>query len=163
MHAETTEHVQLALKVFVWVIMPLSLVYMFGTRFLLNQNLWGSMLWGMGAYFYSNFLPDLPSINRKRKRDLEDPDLPWYKKYALLLFAPLFIWLLFSDVRINWKTEETYHNFSSLAVYGIFLFAISLLAFVSVPLTIPSLLEAVFLLFSGVAGFLTHLKVDKIW
>jgi hypothetical protein len=163
MREETTEHVHLALKVFIWVIMPLSFVYLFGILFFFNQNLWGSVLWGIGAYFYSNFLPDLPSINRKRKLDLETPGLPWYKKYALLLLAPLFVWLLFSDVRIDWKTEETYHNFASLTVYGVFLFAVSFVAFFSIPLSVPSLLEAVFLLFSGVTGFLTHLKVDKIW
>lgn len=163
MHEETTEHVQHALQVFVWLILPLSLVYLFGSQFLFHQNLWGSMLWGIAVYFYSNFLPDLPAINRKQKRHPEAPDLPWYKKYALLLFAPLFVWLLFSDARLDWRTEETYHNFTSLAVYGIFLFAVSLLAFASIPLTIPSLLEALFLMFSGLTGFLTHLKVDKIW
>jgi hypothetical protein len=163
MHEETTEHVQHALKVFIWLVLPLSLVYLLGNQFLFHQNLWGSTLWGIATYFYSNFLPDLPAINRKQKRDPEDSDIPWYKKYTLLLFAPLFVWLLFSDVRLDWRTEETYHNFTSLAIYGIFLFAVGLLAFASLPLTIPSLLEALFLLLSGLAGFLTHLKVDKIW
>jgi len=40
---------------------------------------------------------------------------------------------------------------------------VGLLAFVSLPLSIPSLLEALFLMSCGVTGFLTHLKVDKIW
>jgi len=163
MHEETTEHVRHALQVFIWPILPLSLAYLFGIQFLFRQNLWGSMLWGIAVYFYSNFLPDLPAINRKRKCDPEEPDLPWYKKYTLLLFAPLFVWLLFSNVRLDWRTEETYHNFTSLAVYAIFLFAVGLLAFVNLPLSIPSLLEALFLMSCGVTGFLTHLKVDKIW
>jgi hypothetical protein len=163
MHEETTEHVRHALQVFIWPILPLSLAYLFGIQFLFRQNLWGSMLWGIAVYFYSNFLPDFPAINRKRKRDPEEPDLPWYKKYTLFIFAPLFVWLLFSDVRLDWRTEETYHNFISLIVYAIFLFAVGLLAFVSLPLSIPSLLEALFLMSCGVTGFLTHLKVDKIW
>ena len=161
MHEETTEHVRHALQVFIWPTLPLSLAYLFGIQFLFRQNLWGSMLWGIAVYFYSNFLPDLPAINRKRKRDPEEPDLPLYKKYTLLLFAPLFVWLLFSDVRLDWRTEETYHNFTSLTVYAIFLFAVGLLAFVSLPLSIPSLLGALFLMSCGVTGFLTHLKVDK--
>jgi len=163
MHEETTEHVRHALQVFIWLILPLSLTYLFGIQFLFRQNLWGSMLWGIAVYFYSNFLPDLPAINRKQKHDPEEPDLPWYKKYTLLLFAPLFVWLLFSDVRLDWRTEETYHNFISLAVYAIFLLAVGLLAFVSLPVSIPGLLEALFLTSCGVTGFLTHLKVDKIW
>jgi len=163
MHEETTEHVRHALQVFALLILPLSIAYLLGMRFLFSQTLWGSMLWGIAVYFYSNFLPDLPAINRRQKRDSATPDLPWYKKYSLLLFAPLFVWLLFSNVRLDWRTEETYHNFTSLAIYAIFLFAVGLLAFFSLPPSIPSLLEALFLMFCGVTGFLTHLKVDKIW
>jgi hypothetical protein len=163
MHEETAEHVKHAVQAFIWLIAPLSLAYILGLQVLFSENAWGSLLWGIAVYFYSNFLPDLPAINRKRKRDLEEPDLPWYKKYTLLLFAPLFVWLLFSDVRLDWRTEETYHNFTSLAVYAMFLFAVGLLAFASLPLSIPSLFEALFLMSCGATGFLTHLKVDKIW
>jgi hypothetical protein len=163
MKEETTEHVRHAVQVFIWLILPLSLAYLLGLQIFFNENVWGSMLWGLAVYFYSNFLPDLPSINRKPKLEPNDTDLPPYKKYALLLFAPILVWLLFSDIRISWRTVETYHNFTSLAVYGTFLFVVGFLGFARLPLLIADLLKVLFFFFCGVAGFLTHLKVDKIW
>jgi len=163
MKDETTEHVRHAVQVFIWLILPLSLAYVLGFQFLFRENVWGSMLWAVAVYFYSNFLPDLPSIHRKLKLEPSTTDLPWYKKYSLLLFAPLLVWLLFSDIRLSWKTVETYHNFTSLAVYGTFLFAVGSLAFAGLPLLPRDLIKVFFFLSCGVAGFLTHLKVDEIW
>lgn len=145
------------------MILPLSLAYSGGFQFALGQNVLGPMLWGIGVYFYSNFLPDLPSIYRKKKGKAETVDLPWYKKYALLLFAPLLVWLLFSGMRLSWRTIETFHNFRSLAVYGAFLFVVGFLGFAALPLSIGDLAKVFFFQFCGIAGFLTHLKVDEIW
>jgi hypothetical protein len=163
MKEETTEHVRHAVQVFIWLILPLSLAYLFGLQIFFSENVWGSMLWGLAVYFYSNFLPDLPSIHRKPKLKPNDKDLPLHKKYALLLFAPLLVWLLFSGIRVSWRTVETYHNFTSLAVYGMFLFVVGFLGFARLPLLIADLLKVLFFFFCGVAGFLTHLRVDKIW
>jgi len=163
MKEETSEHVHHSVQVFVWMILPLSLVYVFGYRFIFGGDVLGPMLWSLIVYFYSNFLPDLPSIYRKKKPEPEGTDLPWYKKYTLLLFAPLLAWLLFSGIRLTWKTEETYHNFRSVAIYGAFLFAVGFLAFAGLPLSVEGLLKAFFLQLCGVIGFLTHLKVDEIW
>jgi hypothetical protein len=162
MHEETAEHVKHAVQVFTWLILPLSVAYILGLQLLFNENAWGSMLWGIAVYFYSNFLPDLPSINRKSKPD-NTTDLPGYKKYALLLFAPVLVWLLFSDIRLSWKTVETFHNFTSLAIYGAFLFIIGFFGFAGLPLIIRDLLKVFFFLSCGVIGFLTHLRVDEIW
>jgi hypothetical protein len=163
MKEETSEHVWKSVQVFIWVILPLSVACVLGCWFVLGQNALGLVLWGVAVYFYSNFLPDLPSIYRKKKREQNGKDLAWYKKYALLLFAPLLVWILFSGVRLSWRTEETYHNFKSLAVYGTFLFPVGLLAFAGIPLSIESLIKILFFQFCGVTGFLTHLKVDDIW
>lgn len=163
MKEETTEHVGQAVKVFVWLILPLSLIYVFGQRFLFADNAVGPMLWSVAVYFYSNFLPDLPSIHRKKESETDMADLSWYKKYALLLFAPFLVWLLFSGIRLNWRTEETYHNFTSLAVYGTFLLMVGFLAFAAYPLQLKDVTRMLFFPFCGVAGFLVHLKVDKIW
>ena len=163
MKEETSEHVRYSVEVFVWLILPLGLAYFFGCQFVFGENVWGSMLWGLIVYFYSNFLPDLPSIYRRKKYESGGTDLPWYQKYALLLFAPLLVWLLFSGVRLSWRTMETYHNFRSLVIYGTFLFAVGFLGFAGLPLSIRDLIKIFFFQFCGVIGFLTHLKVDKIW
>jgi hypothetical protein len=163
MHEETAEHVRHAVQVFIWLILPFSLAYLFGLEFFLRQNALGSMLWGLAVYFYSNFLPDLPSVYRKNKIEPRAADLPWYKKYAILLFAPLLVWLLFSEVRLKWRTVDTYHNFTSLAIYGAFLFVVCVLAFSSLPLSAVGLPTVFFVPTCGVIGFLTHLRVDEIW
>jgi hypothetical protein len=163
MKEETSEHVRLSVVVFIWTILPLSLAYAFGYQIFFGENVLSPMLWGLIVYFYSNFLPDLPSIYRKKKSEPESKDLPWYQKYVLLLFAPLLVWLLFSGIRLSWKTMETYHNFRSLAVYGTFLFIVGFLGFAGIPLSAEGLIKVFFFQFCGIAGFLTHLKVDEIW
>jgi hypothetical protein len=163
MKEETTEHVGQSVKVFIWLILPLSLVYVFGQLFFFAENAFGPLLWSILIYFYSSFLPDLPSIQRKKKSETDNPDLSWYKKYALLLFAPLLIWLLFSGIRLNWKTEETYHNFASLAIYGAFLLIVGFFAFAGYPIHVGEVTRMLFFASCGILGFLAHLKVDKIW
>jgi hypothetical protein len=163
MKEETSEHVHYAVEVFISVVFPLCLAYVLGYQLVFKENVLGPMLWGIVVYFYSNFLPDLPFVCRKKKRDANSADLSWYKKYALLLLAPLLIWLLFAGMRLNWKTMETYHNFRSLAVYSAFLSAIGFFGFGTLPFSFEDLLRILFFVFCGLTGFLTHLKVDKIW
>ena len=163
MREETTEHVGQSVKVFLWMIFPLSLACVFAQLFIFNEIALGPVLWSILIYFYSNFLPDLPSIHRKKESEMGTADLSWYKKYALLLFAPLLVWLLFSGIRLNWRTEETYHNFVSAALYGTFLFTVGFLGFASLPVRFEDLIKVFFFSFCGTAGFLAHLKVDKIW
>jgi hypothetical protein len=163
MKEETTEHVGQSFKVFAWLILPLSLIYVFGQLAFFAENAFGPMLWSILIYFYSNFLPDLPSIQRKKESETGIEYLSRYKKYTILLFAPLLIWLLFSGTRLNWKTEETYHNFASAAVYGAFLLIVGFLAFAGYPMRIEELTNMLFFAFCGTAGFLAHLKIDKIW
>jgi hypothetical protein len=163
MREETTEHVGQSVKVFLWLIFPLGVASVLSQLFLFKENMLGPVLWSVLIYFYSNFLPDLPSIHRKKESEIGTTDLAWYKKYALLLFAPLLVWLLFSGMRSNWKTEETYHNLGSAAIYGVFLFAVGFLGFAGFPLRVEDLVKVFFFVFCGTAGFLAHLKVDKIW
>jgi len=108
-------------------------------------------------------LPDLPSIFRERKEEGVRERLPWYKRYVLLLFAPLFILLLFSGQQLGWKTTESFHNFSSMAVYGAFLLLLGFTLFGNFPISLGRLTEILSLAFYGVGGYLTHLKVDRIW
>jgi len=163
MEEETLEHVHSSIKVFKWMVLPASLLYVLADFYFFGENALGSMLWGVLLFFYSNFLPDIPSIYRKKENSEGAEDLPWYKKYILLLFAPLLVWILFSGIRLRWKTRETFHDFESLTVYGAFLLILGFFAFVKFPMSIGNVTEILSLPFYGVIGYLTHLKVDKIW
>ncbi|MDH5754200.1 MAG: hypothetical protein OEY95_03210 [Candidatus Bathyarchaeota archaeon] len=163
MKCETLQHVDLLIRVFKWVVLPASLFYVCADFYFFGQNALDSMFLGILIFFYSNFLPDLPSIfRRKTYHDIRDTteDLSWYKKYALLLFAPLFIGAFFSGMRLRWKTTETFHNFKSLIIYGAFLFTLSFFAFGDFPISTGDITEILSLPFYGLIGYLTHLKVD---
>jgi hypothetical protein len=159
---ETSEHVRVAVEVFEYIILPFSIIYLLAEMFFLQENAFDSMLWGMLIFFYSTFLPDLPSIFRMKKKKRRIRDLPWYKKYAILLFAPLFVLLIFSSVHIGWKTTESFHNFKSLTIYGGFLLLWGFLVFGGFPVSLGQVTEMLVLPFYGAIGYLVHLKVDKI-
>ena len=170
MKRETLEHVDSLIKVFKWAVLPASLLYVCADFYFFGENALDSMFLGILIFFYSNFLPDLPSIYRKKiYHDIRDTltdtteDLLWEEKYALLLFAPLFIGAFFCGIRIRWKTTETFHNFKSLTIYVAFLLLVSFFAFGDFPISIGDITEILSLPFYGLIGYLTHLKVDKIW
>jgi len=162
MKKETSEHVHSAIKVFIWIVLPVGLTSAFAVFFFFRENVFGSVLWGQLIFFYSNFLPDLPSIYRT-KEDRITEDLAWSKKFALLLFAPLLIWALFSGIRLRWKTAQTFHNLRSLVMYGVFLLLLGFLLYGQFPLSIGNIIDILSFPFHGVIGYLTHLKVDKVW
>jgi hypothetical protein len=161
MEKETEEHVRMLVKMFKFIVVPASLIYVFSDFFFFRENTLDSMLWGILVFVYSSFLPDLPSIYRKGKNNGTAEDLPWYKKYALLLFAPLFIWLLISGTRLKWSTTETFHNFRSVAVYCGFLLLFGSL-FTQFPFTIVDMTELVSIPLYGLVGYLSHLKADRV-
>jgi hypothetical protein len=164
MKCETLEHVDALIKVFKRIVLPASIVYICAKFYFFRENALDSMFLGMLIFFYSNFLPDLPSIFRRKIRsDVRNAneDLPWYKKYALLLLAPLFIGIFLCGIQFRWKTIETFHNLRALTVYGAFLFMLSLFAFGDFPISIGDLTEIISLPLYGLIGYLTHLKVDQ--
>lgn len=164
MKCETLEHVDLMIKVFKWIILPASLFYFSAHFYFFKENTLVSMFFGILVFFYSGFLPDLPSIFRRKVyhdvRDTLHKDLSWHKKYALLLFAPLFIGAFLCGIQLRWKTTETFHNFKSLTIYGAFIFMLSFLAFADISVSIGDITEILFVSFSAMIGYLTHLKVD---
>lgn len=163
MKCETFEHVDSVIRVFKWVILPATFIYVSVVFCLLRENALDSALLGISLFFYSNFLPDLPAIFRgKYNRDISvvPKSVPWYKTCALLLFAPLFIVLFLCGVRSIWKTIETFHNFKSMAVYVAFLSIIGFIIFTSFPIGIGDVTESLSIPFYGLAGYLTHLRVD---
>ncbi|MFB0501289.1 MAG: hypothetical protein ACETVP_02350 [Candidatus Bathyarchaeia archaeon] len=160
MKCETSEHVKSLIKVFKWLVLPASLIYVCVGLFF-GENALDSMFLGILIFFYSNFLPDLPSIFRKKRTD--EDDLVPEDKYVVLLFAPLFILASFFGIRLGWKTPKIFHNFKSLTIYGAFLLLLSIFAFGDFPISIGDITEIFSLPFYGLIGYLTHLKVDKIW
>lgn len=167
MKIETFEHVHLLTKTFKWFVLPSSILYVCAMFYFFGSNAFDSMFFGILLFFYSNFLPDLPAIfRRKVYRDIRDTsyeDIPWYKKYTLLLFAPLLIALVFCGMKIKWRTTETFHNFKSLAIYGVFLFVPSFLVFASFPISFGGILEILCIPLYSLLGYLTHLKVDLLF
>ena len=167
MKLETFEHVHLLTKVFKWIVLPSSVLYGCAMFIFFGQNALDSILLANLLFFYSNFLPDLPAIFRRKlyrdERNTFHEDLPTYKAYALLLFAPFFIVLLFCGKKSKWRITETFHNFKSLIVYGAFLFTLSFLVLTVFRLSIGGIIEALFVPFFGLLGYLTHLKVDHVF
>lgn len=163
MEKETSEHFRLMIRVFKGIILPLSLFYVYVAVFILGVNPIDSMLGGFVVFLYSNFLPDLPAIFCKQKALEHNRPLPWYKTYALLVLAPLFAWLTFSNISIPWKTTESFHNFKSLSIYTLFLMLCGLLVLGDLPFSLGDVTESLFLAVYGLLGYLTHLKVDNIW
>lgn len=162
MEQETSEHVHLLSMVFC-AVLPASLLYVFADFYYFKENALDSMLLGLLIFLYSNFLPDLPSIYRKKKDNGKAKNLAGYKKYALLLFAPLLIWAFYSGIRLAWRTTETFHNFKSATIFGAFLLLMGFFAFGDFPISIGDITEVVSLPLYGLTGYLTHLKVDRIW
>jgi hypothetical protein len=162
MREETSEHVRTLIEVFEFIVLPASVLYLLGSMIFLRENAFDSVLWGILVFFYSNFLPDLTCIYRRDRAKGKTRDLPWYKKYALLLFAPLFICILFSNIQLGWKTSENFHNFKSLTIYGGFLMLWGFVAFGGFPVSWGQMTEILAIPVYGVIGYLTHLKVDKI-
>lgn len=163
MKGETHQHLHLMIKVFKWIVLPASLLYVCADFCYFGESALDSMFLGISIFFYSNFLPDLPSIfRRKACHDVRDvtEDLPWYKKCVLLLFAPLFIMGFFCGMRPRWKTTENFHNLRSAIIYGAFLFTLGFFIFGDPPISIGDITEMLSLPFYGLAGYLTHLRVD---
>ncbi len=160
MKCETSEHVKSLIKVFKWVVLPASLIFVCA-GFYFGENALNSMFLGILIFFYSNFLPDLPSIFRKKSK--YEHDLIPEDKYFVLLFAPLFILASFFGIQLRWKTAKTFHNFKSLTIYVAFLLLVSFFAFRDFPISIGDMTKILSLPFYGLIGYLTHLKVDKIW
>lgn len=157
---ETSEHVHMTTQVFEVIVLPFSMVYLAGNLLLLKENAFDSTLLGILVFFYSSFLPDLTSIYRRNKEKTATEDLPAYKKYIILLFAPLLILLLFADIHLGWKTTEDFHNFKSLTVYGGFLFLCGFVVFGGLPVSLGQIAEILVLPFYGTIGYLAHLRVD---
>jgi hypothetical protein len=166
MKYETLEHVDLLTKVLKWIVLPASLFYFFSAFYFLEENVLASIFFGLLIFLYSNFLPDLPAVFRRKVRrgtENKTDELCWYKKYALLLLAPLFIGVLFCGQQLGWKTAANFHNFKSLAIYGAFLFTLSFIAFGDFPISAGDVTQILSIPLYGLTGYLTHLKVDKIW
>jgi hypothetical protein len=162
MKEETFEHVRMAVEVFEVIVLPFSIVYLLGDFLFLKENAFDSILWGVVIFFYSNFLPDLTCVFRNEKSMNESQDLPWYKKYAILLFAPLFVLLLFSNVHLSWKTTENFHNLKSLIIYGSFLLLLGVAIFSGFTISVGRATEMLALPFYGTIGYLAHLRVDNV-
>jgi len=152
--SETSEHFYSLIRALKMFFLPASLCYLFIGIVFLKTVLFSSLFWGLIIFVYSNYLPDLPAIFRRRNNDANQK-LPWYKTYALLFFTPLLIYPLFTTKNgmLSTTTSETFHNFKSMMVYGIFLLLIGFIF-------CNNLLEAFSPATFGLLGYFVHLKTD---
>jgi hypothetical protein len=158
---ETAEHVDYLSSALKKLVLPLSIWYLC-LGFFLGNNVIDSLVFSILIFIYSHFLPDLLSPFRLRNRK-KDKDRLWIKKYALLFFAPLFIFLLWGGDGIPLlRTTEHFHNVRSLGIYSLFLLLLGLIFYGNLPLSLGRILEVFSLTIFGSIGYLTHLKVDKI-
>jgi hypothetical protein len=158
---ETAEHVDQLSSALKKLVLPLSICYLC-LGFFLGNNVIDSLVFSILIFVYSHFLPDLLSPFRIRNKKEKDEDRPWFKKYALLLLAPLFIFLLWGDGIPLLRTTEHFHNVRSLGIYSLFLLLLGLIFYGNLPLSLGRILEVFSLTIFGSIGYLTHLKVDKI-
>jgi hypothetical protein len=167
MKLETFEHVHMLTRVFKWIVFPANVIYGSVMLIFLRQNALGSIILASLLFFYSNFVPDLPAIFRKKVyhdiRDTFHKELPKYKTYVLLLVTPVFIILLFCGKKIKWETTETFHNFKSLTMYVIFMFSVGFLVLITFPFTVRTTIEVLWVPLFALLGYLTHLKVDEVF
>ena len=158
---ETFEHVTSFISVYKWVVLPASILFVGAAFFFFGQNVLLHVLWGQLLFVYSTFLPDLPAVYRRQSREGRDPtELPWYKTYSLLLLAPFFLGVLLVGIRLGWRITENFHNIRSLIIYGAFLSVCGLLTFGAFPISMREVLNILAIPVYGMAGYITHLKVD---
>jgi hypothetical protein len=158
---EAAEHVDYLTSTSKRFILPLSACYLC-LGFLFGNNVIDSFLLSILVFVYSHFLPDLLSPFRIRNRKDRNKDGGWFKKHALLFFAPIFIFLLWGEKMPAFRTMEHFHNIKSLGAYGIFLFLLGLIFYGNMPLSFGRILEIFSLTIFGSIGYVSHLKVDKI-
>ena len=168
MKIETFEHVNLLTKVFTRTVLLLGIIYSATIFVFFGRFPLGSLLLGMLMFFYSNFVPDLPAIFRIKKscpkeRDFLNDKFSKIKSYALLLFIPMFIFLIFCGKKTKWKTSETYHNFKSLAIYGTFITILGVFILIVFQNSTVAIIEVIWVLLLSLLGYLTHLKVDDVF
>lgn len=152
---ETAAHFQLLVMIFKWLVFPASVLYIFVGFWYLGVNAIDSAFWGLLLFVYSNFLPDLPAVFCRYQNSQYQQALSGYTRYALLLFTPLFVWLVFSRIPIPWRSVDTFHNVKAAALYTLCLLGMGMFIF-------GGGFEACAFPLYGIAGYLTHLRVDQI-
>ena len=155
MEQETTAHFQLLVMTFKWLILPASVLYIFIGFWYLGVNTIDSTFWGLMLFVYSNFLPDLPAVFCRYQPRQPSQVLSASAQYLLLLFAPFFVWLVFSGISIPWQPRDTFHDITATALYALFLLGLGMAMF-------GVNIEACVFPLYGIAGYLTHLRVDQI-
>jgi len=158
---ETIEHVRYLSWTLKHIVLPLAICYIWLGVFF-GKNVLDSLFLGVLIFVYSNFLPDLLSAFKIRNKKEKEKGEAWYKKYALLFLAPIFIFFLLGNHVSTFKTAEHFHNIRSLTAYGIFLFLLGLILYGDASLSWGRVLEVFSPTMFGSIGYVAHLKVDKI-
>jgi len=135
------------------ILLPIIVFYII-VGFVLNINVFGVLLTSLLIFFYSNFLPDVDILFKKTKR--KSLDSPWYEKCAVLFFAPVILYDIFTNRQrpLYSIKSRPFHNVQTMLIYGGFLFVVASVFW-------PDLLRRTIFTFFGMMGYTIHLMVDK--
>ncbi|MFH1454900.1 MAG: hypothetical protein ABIF22_01100 [bacterium] len=152
---EIKEHYSLLVWAWKSFLLPLIALYLI-LGIVFHNHILGSLFLSLLVFFYSNFLPDADVlVNRPENHERESL---WYELYFLLCLTPVFLFYVMKGRANPLYTEKQkpFHNLSSIVVWGVFLFIISLLFWPD------DMLKKLMLPLFGMAGFSFHLMVDGI-
>ncbi len=175
MGSEVQEHFAIIAWTVKKVFLLVAIIYVL-TGLLAGVHVFDSLFLGLLIFLYSNFLPDADVLFKKlciseksklyagyavisKKGKLLmgfDEEAKWYEKYALLFFAPLFVYYrIFQKTRqLYTMQEKPFHNMKSLFAYSSFLLLIGFVFYTNI-------LENVSLSLFGGFGYYIHLFIDR--
>lgn len=152
---EVLEHYFLLRIMWKRFLLPLIIFYLV-LSFVLDTYALGSLVLSLLIFVYSNFLPDLDIFIKKP--DGTERESLWYEKYFLLLFAPVFVYYVFTgDAHPLYSSKHRpFHNLESAVIWLVFLYFVGSVLWPDVAL--KRIMFAVF----GFSGYLFTLMVDGV-
>lgn len=174
--SEVLEHFEIIKFIIKRFFLPFAVIYIIA-GFVLGIHVLGSLFLGLIIFLYSNFLPDMDSvfkklnisegsklykgyvkISKKGRMLIRKDETKWYEKYAVLFFAPLFIYyILFQKAKHLYTTQEKpFHNIRSLFAYSSFLLLLGIILY-------SNILEQISISVFGGVGYYTHLFIDNVF
>ena len=154
---EISEHLALYKQVIFYVLGPLLFFYI-GMGIFVGEYSGGAALFALFISFYSSFLPEsdlmlAPQGHLARKGRVAKP----HEKYLVLVFAPLYIYLVATKkiVPVFVEGHKPFHSVRALIIFSLFLFCIGMLLYIS-------FFKAIFFALFGTIGYAMHLFVDKM-
>lgn len=154
---EVSEHLGHYKQVILYILFPLTFFYL-GMGIFIGQYSGGAAVFALLVSFYASFLPEADLLLApKTFLTKKGRAAKTHEKYLVLMFAPLYLYLVAMKKVTPVFTEECkpFHTMRAFLVFSIFIFCIGVVLY-------ASFFKAIFLAVFGAVGYLTHLFVDKM-